>query len=61
MKQTIDAWRDWLQEDEVRDEVLAEILKDPRRGVQQLAKRYRNQKQRKNLSGTRTSCKNVEL
>ncbi|WP_028778297.1 ribonuclease HII [Shimazuella kribbensis] len=43
MKKTIDAWREWLQENEVTEEVLSELLADTRQGVKQLAKRYQNQ------------------
>jgi ribonuclease HII len=43
MKKTIDDWRVWLKENEVTEDVLAELLADTRRGVQQLAKRHQNQ------------------
>jgi ribonuclease HII len=46
MKKTIDDWRDWLQKNEVTDEVLAELLADTRQGVRQLGKRYQFQQKR---------------
>lgn len=40
MKKTIEAWREWLQKNEVTNDVLAELLADTRQGVRRLGKRY---------------------
>lgn len=46
MKKTIEAWRDWLQKNEVTDDVLAELLADTRQGVRQLGKRCQLHKEK---------------
>jgi ribonuclease HII len=43
MKRTVEQWRLWLKENEATDDILAEMLSDQRRGVQQLAVRIQKQ------------------
>jgi ribonuclease HII len=46
MKKTIEAWRGWLQKNEVTEEVLAELLADTRQGVRKLGKQYQLQQEK---------------
>lgn len=46
MKKTIEAWREWLQKNEVTNDVLAELLADTRQGVRQFGKRYQLQQEK---------------